>query len=84
MLAPPTVPEVPVTLALRVLSFVGAAWSGPRIGAGDGEGVSSIDSDMCTSMKDMAGFWDPAPCWSFEDGTLRLNVGFLADCIAAS
>ena len=35
-------------------------------------------------MKDMAGFCDAAPCWNLEDGTLRLNVGFLADCIAVS
>jgi hypothetical protein len=62
MLVPPTVPELPVTLALRVPSFVWAARSGLRTGAGDGEGGSSIDSDMCTSMNDMAGFWGPAPC----------------------
>lgn len=43
-----------------------------------------MDSDMCTSMKDMAGFWALAPFWNLEDGTFRLNVGFLADCMAVS
>jgi hypothetical protein len=61
MLAPPAVPELPVTLALRVLSFVCvslvcAAWSGLRTGAGGGEDGFIIDSDMCTSTNDMAGF----------------------------
>jgi hypothetical protein len=47
-------------------------------------GGSIIDSDMCTSMKDMAGFWGPfvspeggAPCM------LRLKVGFLASLAAS-
>jgi hypothetical protein len=69
-----------VSVAFGGIGSVAVCWSGLRTGVG-GEGASSIDSDMCTLMKDMAGFWPP--CCSL-DGTFRLKVGLRADCIAVS
>jgi hypothetical protein len=87
-LAPPGMLSPFVKLFRRVLSFalgfvslVCDFRSGLRT---DEEGGSIIDSDMCTSMKDMAGFWEP--CERPEDGApcmLRLKVGFLASLAAS-
>lgn len=88
-LAPPgTLLRLFVKLFRRALSFAFALSllaGGLRAGLREvDEGGSIIDSDMWTSMKDMAGFWAPFECP--EGGApwmLRLKVGFLASLAAS-